>query len=104
MTPRPWTRHQETTMTKAERFKKARRAVFELQEVVLDVLAEAKSSESQALQPNEIGKKIGIGGYARNYGGGGNDWSMVYGVLDSLLSEGQIAKGEGGAILLIDLD
>jgi len=80
---------------------KARRAVFELQEVVLDVLIEAQSSESQALHPNEIGKKIGIGGYALNYGGGGNDWSMVYGVLDSLLSEGQITSGEGGTTLTI---
>lgn len=93
-------------MTKTERFAKARKAVFELQEVVLDVLIEAKQSDPQsaALHPAEIGKRVGIGGYALNYSGGGNDWSIVYGILDSLLSERQINKVEHGAVLVIDVD
>jgi len=93
-------------MTKTERLMKARKAVFELQEVVLDALIEAKQSDPQsaALHPAEIGRIVGIGGYAINYSGGGNDWSIVYGVLDSLLSERQIAKTSDGAVLVIDVD
>ena len=49
---------QETTNTKNERLRQARKAVFDLQEVVLDVLMEAKTSDSPALQPNEIGNKV----------------------------------------------
>jgi len=95
---------------------RARRAVFELEEIVLSVLIEAKIEGEQAeatpaeysLRPSEISARAGI--FSKT-GFGSSPNEIVYGILSKLLLEGLIAKHSetsggakwGKAYLLIDV-
>ena len=91
-------------MTEAERLVKARRALFELEEIVLDVLIEEKlSSNPKALYPYEIGHRANLTILQKPFYGD-NPHSLVWGVLDSLASEGRVEHRADGAWMIDDLD
>lgn len=95
-------------MTKVERLHRVRRAVFELEEVVIGVLADAKiEGERQGqdphgygLEPNQIARELGLL-LPRVPLYGDNRCSLIWGVLDSLFIEGRVGK-EGSRAYLID--
>ena len=104
-------------MANYERMMRARRAVFELEEVILSALIEAKiegeregkTPADYSLKPSEISARTGI--FSKE-GFGKHSSQIVYGVLSKLLFEGLIAKHTetsggakwGKAYLAIDVD
>ena len=92
-------------MTNTMRFVKARRHLFGLQEIVLDVLIEAKKhtplNQKPAMHPSEIAEKITVL-KIEPFPPNTSHYSLVYGIIDSLHVEGRIARQDDGRIYLKD--
>ena len=73
--------------------------MFELEQIVMDVLLDTKAHNPKPLHPWEIAQKIGLPSYEPLYGD--NPYSIIWGTLDRLMAQGHIIKTENGAQLTI---
>ena len=76
------------------RLEKARRALFDLQELVVDVLEE----HPEGLEPNQIGTELDILPTEPFYEGG-HRADIAWGILHGLVSEGRVEKRGSRAFL-----
>ena len=74
-----------------ERRLRARKARFDLVEVVLGILKES----DRPLQPNEIGRIAGLVVHGTEATEGAR-WTIVLGALDCLIAEGVVKKSKDG--------
>lgn len=97
-------------MTKTEQLLRIRRAVFELEQAVINILADSKadgelqnqSPHEYGLEPNQIATKMGLL-LAPGPHYGDSRCSLVWGILDNLLIEGRVEKLESRAVLKDDV-
>ncbi len=77
------------------RREQARRALFDLQELVLDILEE----NSQATKVEKIGAELDILPDAKERYGRGKRDSLIWGILHGLAGEGLVRSTKDGAVL-----
>ncbi|MDE0198091.1 MAG: hypothetical protein OXK78_07845 [Caldilineaceae bacterium] len=91
-------------MTKHERMIKARQALMEMEEALIDLLTEHEAKGEKGMHPSKIAQELDLllPEKGETYGSARYRYNLIWGLLDHLSTKGIICHSDSGAQLADD--
>jgi len=91
-------------MTKHDRIRKARQALMEMEEALIDLLTEHEAKGGEGMHPSKIAQELDLllPEKGETYGSTKYRYNLIWGLLDHLSTKGIIQHVDDGAQLVDD--